>query len=109
MKRVSLLLITFITLYSCKKSTGATSEIPCNSSVSYSATIKPILINHCAIKNCHDGMSMPGIAETYSQSHDDSIQIRSSVESGSMPRGFKLSATDKAAIICWIDNGSKNN
>jgi hypothetical protein len=109
MKRISLLFIIFITLYSCKKSDGATSEIPCNPSVSFAATVKPIFINNCAIKDCHDGNNMPAIADTYIQSRDNSPQIKFAVENGTMPKGFKLSATDKAAILCWIDNGSKNN
>jgi hypothetical protein len=35
--------------------------------------------------------------------------IRSAVASGTMPKNSTLSATQKNAIICWIDNGATDN
>jgi hypothetical protein len=51
---------------------------------------------------------MASLAE-YNTARDAAQQIKSAVNRGLMPLNGSLSATDKAAIICWIDSGSKNN
>jgi len=40
---------------------------------------------------------------------DAFIQIRDVVSRGIIPKNSILPAVDKAAIICWIDSGTKNN
>lgn len=97
-----------IILFACSKSNTTNESSNCNSAISFSQTIQPILINNCTLSNCHDGSNLPYIAN-YNIAHDGAGQIRSSVASGYMPRGGTLSASDKSAILCWIDNGSKNN
>jgi len=69
---------------------------------------KPIFVKNCAVSGCHDGNNFPSAAD-YLVVHDGSAQIKTVVSNGTMPKNSSLSASDKAAIICWIDNGSKNN
>ncbi len=92
----------------CSKSTPASSPIPCDPLISYSAKVKPIFIANCTASGCHDGLNYPSLAD-YTVARDAAQQIRTAVDRGMMPKNNSLSASDKAAILCWIDNGSKNN
>lgn len=88
---------------SCKKDSSTTPYTPsCDGTEkSYTADVKPILQNACI--NCHSNLS------TYSQVYSSRSSIRSVIVSGSMPRGSSLSAAQKDAIVCWIDNGAPEN
>jgi len=46
---------------------------------------------------------------TYQQVFNARTSVRSSVASGSMPKGSTLSDAQKNAILCWIDSGAPNN
>jgi hypothetical protein len=46
---------------------------------------------------------------TYSQIYSARSVIKSSVSSGTMPRGSTLSSDNKNTILCWIENGATNN
>jgi len=108
MKNIYLLLLACF-IYGCKKSADTpTNNIVCNTSPSYSGQVKAIFISNCAASGCHDGVNYASLAE-YNTAKDAAAQIRSAVYRGLMPLNASLSAVDKAAIICWIDDGSKNN
>jgi len=65
---------------------------------------------HCLFFSfcCHDENNAAPL-NNFQVVHDNASQIRASVSSGRMPRGKTLSVADKTAILCWIDNGAKNN
>ena len=97
------------TLFSCKKNSVSTSDtIPCDPSISYSGKVKAVFVTNCSASGCHDGNNMASLAE-YNTAKDAAQQIRSAVSRGLMPLNGTLTAADKAAIICWIDSGTKNN
>jgi len=94
---------------SCKKNNDPqNTNIPCDPAISYAARVKPVLVSNCTSSGCHDGINYPSLGE-YTVARDAAQQIKSAVSRGIMPLYSSLSAVDKAAIICWIDNGSKNN
>jgi hypothetical protein len=97
-------------LIACTKSdsNNTSANTTCNANTSYAATIKPLFNSTCNLSGCHDNTSAAAL-NTYQVVYDNTIQIRASVSSGWMPLGSKLTAAQKSAIYCWIDNGAKNN
>jgi hypothetical protein len=101
-------LFTVIILLGCKKTDTQQNTNNCDPLISYSNKVKSIFVTNCSAAGCHDGVDLPSLTE-YLVARDASQQIRTAVKNGVMPRNSILSVSDKAAIICWIDNGSKNN
>ncbi len=105
------LLPLLLILASCKK-TGTTQQpdpvIVCDPATSYIYQVKSIFVNNCTASGCHDGVNLPSLAE-FSVARDAARQIRDAVARGIMPVNAALPSTDRAAILCWIDNGAKNN
>jgi hypothetical protein len=96
-------------LFSCKKSnTPPNNSLPCDPAISYLNKVKPVFVSSCSSSGCHDGINSSSLTE-YTVARDAAQQIRTAVDRGIMPKGSILSAADKAAIICWIDSGTKNN
>jgi len=99
--------------YSCKKSADSTSSIDCTSSAkSFATDVHPIIQNSCATNSgCHGSGSHNGPGEllTYTEIFNASSVIRPAVLSGAMPQTGSLTTSEKASIICWIDNGALNN
>jgi len=93
----------------CKKSSPVQTDTnTCDPQISYAGKVKSIFVNNCTASGCHDGNDLPSLAD-YLVARDASAQIRTAVKNGVMPMNGTLSSADKAAIICWIDSGSKNN
>lgn len=117
MKKVLLLpLVLCLMLNACKKKsdTSSTSEtVPdCSGGTpSYTSAVSSLIVSSCGTSGCHASGSGngPGALVNYTQIKNASAQIRSSVLSGSMPQGSKLSNAQKSTIICWIDAGTPNN
>jgi hypothetical protein len=110
MKKIIVLLL-IINCCSCKKTTVQPVAIVapvCDAGISYGGTVKQLFITNCTASGCHDGVDLPSLAEYY-VAHDAAGQIKSAVSSGVMPRNKVLSDADKTTIICWIENGAKNN
>ncbi len=105
MKKFVFLLVIFC---SCKKSSSVDLSASCNPLISYTTQIKPILISNCTSSNCRDGNSLPSLSD-YNVAKDASLQIKDAVSRGIMPKNAVLSSFEKSSIICWIDNGAKNN
>ena len=106
MKNKSVLIILALIL-GCSKNDTSTSTT-CDPSISYKSTVKQIFVSSCSSAGCHDGNNLPSLAD-YQTAHDASGQIKTAVANGVMPKNATLSATDKAAIICWVSNGAQNN
>jgi hypothetical protein len=82
--------------------------VVCDLTISYNTTIKPIISKNCNLSGCHDGSTTTSLAD-YITLRDGAVQIKSAVSTGRMPKNATLSVSDKNAIICWVDNGAKNN
>ena len=79
---------------------------------SYATDVSPVFQTSCAINSgCHAAGSGngPGPLVDYSQIFNAKGGIRPEVASGHMPLNATLTATQKNAILCWIDSGAPNN
>jgi hypothetical protein len=97
--------------FACSKGSDTANAVAttCNPNTSFSQTVLPILNTNCNLSGCHDPNNAAEL-NNFTVVHDNAAQIKASVVSGRMPKGkFFFNATDKAALICWIDNGAKNN
>jgi hypothetical protein len=83
----------------------------CTGTKSFANDVSPIIQSVCAVSGCHNSSSTngPGPLTTYQQISAAKTNIRSAVSSGLMPKNGTLSADQKNAIICWIDQGANNN
>jgi hypothetical protein len=100
-----LIIVFFI---SCKKNESTQSIIVCDPTISYKNKVKALFVANCTSSGCHDGNPLPSLAD-YLTAHDAALQIKSAVSSGVMPKNATLNPQDKAAIICWLENGAQNN
>jgi hypothetical protein len=112
-KQILFIAIVFNFLFACTKSAEKkTTIVDCSVEKSFTADIKPITQNSCSMDtDCHGSGSTSGPGEllTYPEIFNARAAVRSAVASGVMPKGVTLSASDKNAILCWIDNGASNN
>jgi len=79
---------------------------------SFATDVSPVFQRSCAINSgCHAAGSGngPGPLVDYSQIFNAKGGIRPEVASGHMPLNATLTATQKNAILCWIDSGAPNN
>ena len=78
----------------------------------FAANVNPIIQSTCATDaTCHGAGSAngPGPLLTYSQISGASVNIKTAVASGTMPKVGTLTSAQKNSIICWINSGSPNN
>lgn len=118
MKKLSLIsVLILVVIVSCTKNVETTNgnntnnNITCTGTKSFSTDVSPIIQSVCAVSGCHNTGSTngPGPLTNYQQVFDARATIRAAVVAGTMPKNSSLSANQKSAIICWIDNGSTNN
>jgi len=78
----------------------------------FKANIKPMIDSKCATAGCHDKTTAAGAVQliVYDDvvAHAARIRQRCIVEK-TMPPGAALSASETAALKCWLDNGMPNN
>ncbi|HEX7903976.1 MAG TPA: hypothetical protein VF487_08870 [Chitinophagaceae bacterium] len=112
MKRIFVIAIVTALLFACSKN-PETASVDCSGPVkSFGANANPVIQTFCATgSNCHGAGSSngPGPLLNYSQVFNARSDIQEAVLSGHMPPDRGLSATEKAAIICWIRNGALND
>ena len=83
--------------------------------VSYINDVDPIIQARCAIPGCHDGSdtSIPNyknFPEFQAVANNNPGGVSQRVKIDDMPRaGDPLTAEEKAAIFCWIDEGALDN
>lgn len=94
-------------IQACSKK-DTTTDYVCDPSTSFITTIKPILDKNCNTSGCHDDITITAL-NNFQMVHDGAAQIKISIQAGRMPKGGKLSTTDRNTLFCWIDNGAKNN
>jgi hypothetical protein len=121
MKKLSVLtvIIIMVTVAACSKSDSDTTgggsggtTLNCSTIDSrFSAVVFPIIQNSCGAVGCHNAGSSsgPGALTNYTQIKAVAASIKTSVESGSMPKGGTLTTAQKNAISCWVSSGAQNN
>jgi len=113
MKRTFIILLFIVGVYACTKNKGNETAVDCSGPAkSFAADVTHIFQASCTNgSGCHGSGSTngPGALLTYAQVFGARINIRSAVASGHMPLNGTLTASDKNAILCWIDTGSPNN
>jgi len=100
-----------IFINSCSKKPEFTADCS-GPAKSFVTDVSPVFQTSCAINSgCHATGSGngPGPLLNYSQIFNSRADIRSAVASGHMPLNATLTASQKNAILCWIDNGAPNN
>jgi hypothetical protein len=109
---LTLLVFSSIIIISCGKDNENPVSDCATTAKSFSADVNPIIQSSCATNaGCHGTGSIngPGPLLTYNHVFNARSSIRSAISNGSMPKNGSLSASQKASIICWIDNGGSNN
>jgi hypothetical protein len=114
MKRAAVVVsLALCFLIACKKAGDNPTPSVCNGPTkSFASDVNPIFQSTCATNSgCHGSGSNNGPGELigYSKIFNARSDIRSQVSSGRMPLGGSLTADEKNAILCWIDNGAPNN
>jgi len=114
-KNLLAMVFALAVLVSCSKSDDSSnppaSDTNCTGTKSFSADVNPIFQTICSNAGCHNAGSTngPGALTTYQQIFNARTIIHSAVSSGTMPKNTTLTATQKNAIICWINSGAPNN
>jgi uncharacterized membrane protein len=93
-------------------SNNPTPGTDCTTTAATFTQANAIIQSSCSkTSSCHGSGSNngPGALLNYNQIFSARTSIRSAVQSGIMPQGGVLSATQKATIICWIESGGANN
>ena len=83
---------------------------PCESEVSYTNTIRPLLDTNCM--PCHNGDGNTPFAPdltNYNSVQSIASLIKDVTQSGRMPKNGSLTEVEKDAIKCWVDNGALEN
>lgn len=81
-----------------------------NSGLKYNSEIRDIFVSRCSTPTCHGGSQNPNLT-TLSAIQTNKAGIRSRVSSGNMPKNNETNMTEqeRQKVICWIDDGAKNN
>lgn len=112
LKYFSVIASLLIFFNACKKNPDLGSVDCSGPAKSFATDVSPIIQASCATdSDCHGigSNSGPGPLLNYSQVFNVRSDFRSSVASGHMPLNGTLRATERNAILCWIDNGATNN
>lgn len=85
-------------------------DVSCETVVSYSATIRPLINAKCM--PCHNGDGNEPFAPdltTYPLVEGIAGLIKEVTQSRRMPKEGSLAESEIMAIKCWVDNGALNN
>lgn len=115
MKRVFCVLVSLsLIIAACKKDkddTTPSNEVDC-STVTYSATIKPIINSKCAISGCHVSGFVNGDFTAYAgikAKFDNGSLKKEVITDKTMPQGSSLSETQYKQFECWVNAGAPDN
>ena len=85
-------------------------EIPCDTTLTYSANIQQIISINCTDPGCHQPASIEGDLTHYNgvkvKVDNGKLRQRVLIE-GTMPPTAPLNAEDKRKIECWLEGGAK--
>jgi hypothetical protein len=82
------------------------------STVSYAATIAPMMANNCAIPGCHVANGQSPNLSAYQGVFNSRSVIKERAVNGNptwMPAAGPMSTNDRNALARWIDAGAPNN
>src|SRR5687768_1973875 len=111
-KALVLFAFGLLIITSCSKSDDTPAMDCSTASRSFATDVNPIIQSSCATNTtCHGSGSIngPGPLLTYNHVFNARTSIKSAVGNGSMPKNGSLTAAQRSAIICWVDNGAPNN
>lgn len=77
--------------------------------ISYDASVKPIIMNNCAISGCHNGTNNLPDFSVFSNVQSRASSIKTRTQSGNMPKNGSITQAEKDAIACWVDDGAEDN
>jgi len=82
-----------------------------SSTVSYAATIAPLMKANCATSGCHAGSDpIAGIAlDTYANVSANAAAASDAIQTGSMPPDGPLTPAEQKAFQDWVTAGAPNN
>ena len=114
------ILVAFVAIACSKSDSGTTTPTPGTGGTTlnwstidsrFTAVVFPIIQNNCGAVGCHNSGSTngPGALTNFDQIKAAAAQIRSSVQSGTMPKNGSLTTAQKNAISCWVTSGALNN
>ena len=115
---VLLPLLAALVVISCSKSNpdtvggGGNNNIDCSGTPkTFSGDANPLIQGVCNQPSCHASGSTngPGPLTNYTQVFNAKSVIRNAIATGLMPQNSTFNASQKAAIVCWIDSGAPNN
>lgn len=75
---------------------------------SLTTDIMPIIETKCAVSGCHNGSQTPNLS-TKTGVINNALAIKTQTQSGAMPKEGSITATQKALIACWVDDGADDN
>jgi uncharacterized membrane protein len=76
-------------------------------SITFSKNVESIINNTCL--NCHSaGGNFPDLSSTAKVISHANI-VKNEVASRRMPQGTSLTKTQIDAVVCWVDNGAKDD
>lgn len=87
-------------------------QAPCDTTLTYSQNIQPLIALHCTDPGCHQPASPEGDLTSYQgvKTKVDNGRLKQKVlVEGSMPPTGPLSMEEKRKIECWLENGAKEN
>lgn len=79
-----------------------------NTGVSWSNDILPVIINRCAIPECHNGISRPDL-RIYQTAKFYANPMKTLTQNRSMPFDGTLTQEQIDLIACWVDDGAPEN
>ncbi len=86
-----------------------------NETISFSSDVEEIVISNCAVSGCHDGTNgaeRNWLIFSNFQSHASEVRHRITLpidHPEHMPRLGSLTADEIQTIICWVDQGAKED
>lgn len=96
-----------IFISSCSKNGIACSDQVDCTTITYTATIKPLVEEKCALSGCHTSFSNYSSLKSIA---DNGSLYNQVVSSTKMPDGnISMSCAERAEIECWINSGAPNN
>ncbi|WP_273565824.1 c-type cytochrome [Maribacter halichondriae] len=114
MRRRSIyMLVAATALSSCEynvENEGMVIDDSCEPTISYTATIQPLIANNCM--PCHNGDgNIPDAPDltTYAAVQSRAELVKEVTQSRRMPKDGTLTDTEIAAIKCWVDGGALDN
>lgn len=87
-------------------------ENNCNSSISFTQNVQPIIAAHCSLPGCHiSGAQPPNFSQT-STIINRAASIRNRTQNRTMPpaaSGITLTEAEIQTIDCWVQQGANEN